>query len=57
MDKRKKNNKKVTKCEKQVTKSNQEEYSYDFVPHLNEWTNIDEQKKTVKKLEDISKDK
>lgn len=30
-----------------------EEYSYDFIPTLNEWVNIDEQKEKVKELEDI----
>ena len=31
------------------------DYGYDFVPTLHKWTNIDEQKEKVKKLEQISK--
>ena len=30
-----------------------EDYAYDFIPHLNEWLNIDEQKEKVEELEDI----
>ena len=32
-----------------------EEYDYDFIPNLNQWLNIDEQKKKVKRLENIDK--
>ena len=31
-------------------------YGYDFVPTISHWTNIDEQKKDVKRLEDISRE-
>jgi len=30
-----------------------EDYGYDFVPHLNEWLNIDEQDEKAEELEDI----
>lgn len=30
-----------------------EDYGYDFVPILNEWVNIDEQKEKAKELEDM----
>lgn len=32
-----------------------EEYSYDFIPNLENWLDIDEQRKNAKRLEDISK--
>ena len=55
MDKKKENEKKrdsqVDK-KKEYNKDN-EDYAYDFVPHLNEWVNIDEQREKVQKLEDI----
>ena len=31
------------------------EYSYDFIPSLHLWTNIDDQQKIVKRLENIEK--
>lgn len=31
-----------------------EEYGYDFVPRMEHWTNIDEQKIQVNKIEDIA---
>lgn len=34
-----------------------EEYSYDFIPTLHEWVNIDEQKENVHRLENIEKSK
>lgn len=31
-----------------------EEYGYNFVPALHQWTNIDEQKKGAKRLENMT---
>ena len=31
----------------------EEQYSYDFIPNLNEWLNIDEQKENAERLENI----
>ena len=36
--------------------NNQDPYGYDFVPTISHWTNIDEQRKEVRHLENISKD-
>lgn len=35
--------------------NNQDPYGYDFVPTIAHWTNIDEQRKDVQHLENISK--
>lgn len=57
MDKnnRKNKNTKVNNINVDNNKINKdhEDYGYDFIPHLNEWVNIDEQKDKVKELEDI----
>ena len=54
MDKNRQNNvDKLAKVNKDVSSKDHEEYGYDFVPHLNEWLNIDEQKEKTKELEDI----
>ena len=34
--------------------NNKDPYGYDFVPAIAHWTNIDEQRKEVKKLENIT---
>lgn len=34
-------------------KEQDENYDYDFVPSLNNWLNIDEQKQNAKRLQDI----
>lgn len=41
------------KVDRKKTNKDHEDYGYDFVPTLNEWVNIDEQKQKVKELEDI----
>ena len=56
VDKTKKKNEKLQKCENNIKENNKEQYGYDFIPHLHEWVNIDEQKETAKRLEDISKE-
>lgn len=54
MDKDKeKNIKKAQSVDKIKTNKDHEDYGYDFVPHLNEWLNIDEQREKTKELEDI----
>ena len=54
MDKSKKNNSvKRPKVDNKKIREDHEDYGYDFVPHLNEWVNIDEQKEKVQELEDI----
>lgn len=54
MDNSKKNIKQKKGKENNSKYINKDEaYSYDFVPTLNEWVNIDEQREKVKKLEDI----
>lgn len=54
MDKSEKNNRTNNKNVNNRKLSNDhEDYGYDFVPNLNEWLNIDEQKEKAKKLEDI----
>lgn len=54
-NKDKKNLAKDDKKKKEKSKENSysEEYGYDFVPSLNEWLNIDEQRENAKRLEDI----
>ena len=47
---KRKNSNKVDKLEH---KKDHEDYGYDFVPTLNEWVNIDEQRQKTKELEDI----
>ena len=52
----KKNNKERKTYKKGIKQvSNDEEYGYDFIPSLNEWLNIDEQKENVKRIQDIGK--
>lgn len=54
MDKDKEKYRKHSRCGKQVTKDKfKEEYSYDFIPNLEKWLDIDEQRKNAKRLEDI----
>ena len=54
MDKDKGKYRKHSKSGKQVTKDKfKEEYSYDFIPNLEKWLDIDEQRKNAKRLEDI----
>lgn len=54
MDKdNKKNNYKAKKVDNKKMNTDHEDYGYDFVPHLNEWVNIDEQREKTKELEDI----
>ena len=43
---------KVNNCTKKD--KNKETYDYDFVPNLNEWLNIDEQRERTEELEDMS---
>ena len=49
------NSKKVDKNKenKDINKDH-EDYGYDFVPILDEWLNIDEQKERTEELEDMS---
>ena len=49
------NSKKVdkTRGNKGTTKDH-EDYGYDFIPTLDEWLNIDEQKERTEELEDMS---
>ncbi len=49
------NSKKVDKVKenKDINKDH-EDYGYDFVPTLDEWLNIDEQKERTEELEDMS---
>lgn len=59
MDKKNKkqtNNKENVK--KNISKTKDDEhiqYDYDFIPTLTNWVNIDDQKETAKRLEDIDK--
>ena len=54
MDKSKyKKNVKTQRVDKTKINKDHEDYGYDFVPHLNEWVNIDEQKEKAKELEDM----
>lgn len=48
----KKNNKDLNKNK---INNNEDPYGYDFVPTISHWTNIDEQRKEVKFLENINK--
>lgn len=48
-----KNNKLIRKKNKNFS---EDQYGYDFVPTLSHWTNIDEQKREVKKMENITQD-
>ena len=51
------NNKQKTAKNKEKVKnkvSDHEDYGYDFVPTLDEWLNIDEQREKAEELEDIS---
>ncbi len=54
VDKNKKNTYEYSKSGK-IIKDNKfkEEYSYDFIPNLDKWLDIDEQRKNAKRLEDI----
>ena len=55
VDKNKQNNANSTKkVDKVKISKDHEDYGYDFVPTLDEWVNIDEQREKVKELEDIS---
>ena len=46
---------KVDKARKnQNINKDHEDYGYDFVPTLDEWLNIDEQKERTEELEDMS---
>ena len=49
------NSKKVDKsgANKDINKDH-EDYGYDFVPTLDEWLNIDEQRERTEELEDMS---
>ena len=51
----KKGNRKIVNNTRETKKdsSYNEEYGYDFIPSLNEWVNIDEQNKMVKRMENI----
>ena len=49
-DKKHNNSRKV---DKEKNNKDHEDYGYDFVPHLNGWLNIDEQREKTKELEDI----
>ena len=56
MDKKKQNiYKKNQNVKNSITynKEQDENYDYDFVPSLNNWLNIDEQKQNAKRLQDI----
>lgn len=54
MDKKYKNkSKKTIKVDNLRSNKGHEDYGYDFVPALNEWVNIDEQRQKAKELEDI----
>jgi len=47
--------KKVEKKEQNIDiNKDHEDYGYDFVPTLDEWLNIDEQKERTEELEDMS---
>ncbi|MDD2627831.1 MAG: hypothetical protein PHR25_03080 [Clostridia bacterium] len=48
-----KNKKLIRKKDKNFS---EDEYGFDFVPTLSHWTNIDEQKEDVEKMESITKD-
>jgi len=49
------NSKKVDKeKESKDINKDHEDYGYDFVPTLDEWLNIDEQKERTEELEDMS---
>ena len=49
------NSKKVDKNKENVNiNKDHEDYGYDFVPNLDEWLNIDEQKERTEELEDMS---
>lgn len=54
VDKNKENTYEYSKSGK-IIKDNKfkEEYSYDFIPNLDKWLDIDEQRKNAKRLEDI----
>lgn len=55
MDKNKqKNVKNKQKVENKGINKGHENYGYDFVPNLDEWLNIDEQREKVEELEDMS---
>jgi len=54
VDKKQKDKKsKAQKVDSGKIKKDHEDYGYDFVPNLNEWLNIDEQRQKTKELEDI----
>lgn len=54
MNKENKNKgKKLNKVDNLIQNQDHEDYGYDFVPTLNEWVNIDEQRQRTKELEDI----
>ncbi len=49
------NSKKVDKKEEnEKINKGHEDYGYDFVPNLDEWLNIDEQRERTEELEDMS---
>ena len=52
MDKNKENKKRdAQNVDKVRISKDHEDYGYDFVPHLNEWVNIDEQREKIKEKE------
>lgn len=54
MDKEKRNKKNnAKKVDKQKINYDREDYGYDFIPTLDEWVNIDEQREKTEELEDI----
>lgn len=54
VDKRhKNNNKKAKQVDSYKINKDHEDYGYDFVPTLDGWLNIDEQREKTKELEDI----
>lgn len=42
------------KKDNRVINKDHEDYGYDFVPTLDEWLNIDEQRERTEELEDMS---
>ena len=54
VDKKKSKNTNKTKVvDKSKINTDHEDYGYDFVPTLDEWLNIDEQREKTEELEDI----
>ena len=55
MDKRKQNKSSSSrKVNNHTINKDHEDYGYDFVPNLDSWLNIDEQREKVEELEDMS---